>query len=177
MTDKNDINVKVEKGRAKRQQTGAPEAEYKAVLDNFLSDVVTVLDAPEWPAAEMVARLYSRLMVRRVDAFTCAESSMFVQIGMLEETKRQGDTAQRQMAIEWLGIVSGRIRKESAAEPQLKAELRKVSEALPAVEVDESTAPENISSLWTVQRIVSEWLDAGVEDDPANQVLASVICK
>ncbi|KAJ3055802.1 Sister chromatid cohesion protein 2 [Rhizophlyctis rosea] len=150
--DKNDINAKVEKGRPKRQQASTTEAEYKAVLDNLMSDVITVLNTPEWPVAETVATVYSQLMIT-----------------VLEGTKKQGDTLQRQMAIEWLGIAAGRIRKPLLTEPQLKAELSKLGERLPKAEIDEKTTSESLSSLWTVQRIVGEWLESGVEDDPANQ--------
>lgn len=39
------------------------ESDYRTILDNLMEDVVTVLNYPEWPAAEMVIRIFSRVMV------------------------------------------------------------------------------------------------------------------
>ncbi|KAJ3034446.1 Sister chromatid cohesion protein 2 [Rhizophlyctis rosea] len=151
-TEKSDVGVKTEKGRPRRSTTGTTEAEYKAVLDNLLADIVTVLGAPEWPAAEIVARNYSLLM-----------------INVLDETKKQGDTAQRVVAMDWLGIIAGRIRKRPPADAQSAAEIAKVKDNLPPQEIEVTTSVEAIKTLWLSQKAVLDWLDAGVEDRLALQ--------
>jgi len=39
------------------------DADYKAVLDALLSDLLTVLGQPEWPSAELYLFLFSKAMV------------------------------------------------------------------------------------------------------------------
>ena len=39
------------------------ESEYRVLLDNFMEDVITVLNFPEWPAAEMIVHIFSKIMV------------------------------------------------------------------------------------------------------------------
>ncbi|CAG8727606.1 21248_t:CDS:10, partial [Racocetra persica] len=68
------------------------ESEYRVLLDNFMEDVITVLNYPEWPAAEMIVRIFSKFM-----------------IGYINDKK--ADNYTKSMAIDYLGIIAGRIKK------------------------------------------------------------------
>ena len=39
------------------------EAEYRAIFDNFISDLLAVLFWPEWPAASLLLGIISKVMV------------------------------------------------------------------------------------------------------------------
>ena len=41
------------------------EAEYRAIFDNFISDLLAVLFWPEWPAAALLLGIISKVMVGR----------------------------------------------------------------------------------------------------------------
>ncbi len=49
---------------ASKANKSSHDADYKAILDIFLTDLLTVLYRPEWPAAAIYLRVISRLMVR-----------------------------------------------------------------------------------------------------------------
>lgn len=38
-------------------------AEYRHILDQTLQDIMTVFNDPEWPVAELVMRVFSRILV------------------------------------------------------------------------------------------------------------------
>lgn len=40
------------------------EAEYRAIFDNLISDLLVVLFWPEWPAASLILSLICKFMVR-----------------------------------------------------------------------------------------------------------------
>ena len=49
------------KGKATKNSN---EAEYRAIFDNLIADLLTVLYWPEWPAAGLLLRIICRFMVR-----------------------------------------------------------------------------------------------------------------
>jgi hypothetical protein len=40
------------------------EAEYRAIFDNLIEDLLVVLFWPEWPAASLILSIVSKFMVR-----------------------------------------------------------------------------------------------------------------
>ncbi|CAG0882319.1 unnamed protein product [Cyprideis torosa] len=70
------------------------EVDYRPVFENFIADLLTTVNRPEWPAAEMLLQLLGLLL-----------------------TKTFGDkgkeSAVRIAAIEYLGIVTSRLRKDA----------------------------------------------------------------
>lgn len=38
-------------------------AEYKSILTQTLQDIMTVFNDPEWPVAELIIRVFSRILV------------------------------------------------------------------------------------------------------------------
>ncbi|KAI8093004.1 sister chromatid cohesion C-terminus-domain-containing protein [Halteromyces radiatus] len=65
--------------------------EYRTILECTLEDIVTVLNDPDWPAAELILQVFSKILVACIDSDT-------------------GDSYLRMMAIEWLGIIVDRIK-------------------------------------------------------------------
>ncbi|KAJ3009123.1 Sister chromatid cohesion protein 2 [Thoreauomyces humboldtii] len=90
-----------EKGKGKRAGSSNNEAEYKAALENLLKDLITVYNAPEWPGAELLLAILSRILVQTLD-----------------DVKKPGDTGLRAISIEWLGtenLPQGEIGEQTSA--------------------------------------------------------------
>ncbi|KAI8805454.1 hypothetical protein BJ742DRAFT_855979 [Cladochytrium replicatum] len=131
----------------KRGQGATTELEYRAVLDQFLDDVLLVLNEPEWPAAEVICLIYSRVMIQ-----------------YLEDSKR--DNSSRGMALEWLGQICSKMRQPfKASRPQstyLPPELSHINEP------NSQSSPAQFEDIWMIQRTIAHWLDVGREEDCAN---------
>ncbi|RKO93743.1 sister chromatid cohesion C-terminus-domain-containing protein, partial [Blyttiomyces helicus] len=142
-----DPSAKPEKGR-RRSTVGTPEAEYRVVLDNFLKDVLAMLDVIECPGAEHVALVFSRMMIQTLD-----------------DPSKKGDTSSRTVAIEWLGELTGRLRRRVERPPQVPAEVDRLRDLL-AGTGPASTSTDGKLATWGAQKTVLAWLDSRREDDP-----------
>ncbi|GJJ70407.1 cohesin loading factor subunit SCC2 [Entomortierella parvispora] len=78
------------------------DADYRAVLDALLNDLLTVLGHPEWPSAELYLFLFSKAMAR-----------------FLDDSK--ADSASRIMAVDCLGSIAAKVKT-------ISNELEKTSE-------------------------------------------------
>ncbi|KAH8818805.1 sister chromatid cohesion C-terminus-domain-containing protein [Flagelloscypha sp. PMI_526] len=83
------------KGKATKN---ANEAEYRAILDNLISDLLVVLFQPEWPAASLVLSVVSRFMVSSLEEATKSSSSA------------ADNNATKSLALDHLGTIAARIR-------------------------------------------------------------------
>ncbi|KAG6849921.1 hypothetical protein H0H93_003632 [Arthromyces matolae] len=79
------------KGKATKNSN---EAEYRAIFDNLISDLLTVLYWPEWPAASLLLSIASKFMVSSLD----------------DVKTTQTDNAAKTIALDHLGIIAARIR-------------------------------------------------------------------
>ncbi|EPB92937.1 hypothetical protein HMPREF1544_00011 [Mucor circinelloides 1006PhL] len=66
-------------------------AEYRSILAQTLQDIMTVFNDPEWPVAELIMRVFSRILM-----------------SLLAEDR--SDQFLKSLAIEWLGIISSKIK-------------------------------------------------------------------
>ncbi|KAK4684433.1 cohesin loading factor subunit SCC2, partial [Tremellales sp. Uapishka_1] len=81
-------------GTSKANKTSL-DTDYKAILDTFIADLLTVLYRPEWPAASIYLGVLSKLMM-----------------AALEDSKNGADTsAARLIALDHLGDIAARIRE------------------------------------------------------------------
>jgi len=72
------------------------EAEYRAIFDNLIDDLLVVLFWPEWPAAALILSIASKFMVTSLDDV---------------KTNSQTDSnAAKTMALDHLGVIAARIR-------------------------------------------------------------------
>ena len=90
------------------------EAEYRAIFDNFISDLLAVLFWPEWPAAALLLGIIGKVMV---DCFIVplGLALILLEVGSLDDVKtNQSDTgAARSMALDHLGVIASRLRSTS----------------------------------------------------------------
>ncbi|KAF8585724.1 ARM repeat-containing protein [Ramaria rubella] len=83
------------KGKATKSSN---EAEYRAIFDNLISDLLTVLYWPEWPAAGLLLRIICRFMVSSLS----------------DKTNNNTDNnAAKTVALDHLGIIAARLTTSS----------------------------------------------------------------
>lgn len=90
------------------------EAEYRAIFDNFISDLLAVLFWPEWPAAGLLLGIICKVMVGYPYLLPVLEF-ILLKVGSLDDVKtNHTDTgAARSMALDHLGIIASRLRSIS----------------------------------------------------------------
>ncbi len=92
-------------GTTKANKT-SHDADYKSILDTFVTDLLAVLYRPEWPAASLYVNVLSRLMV-------CLDRLMQLisEISPLEDLKTSAEaTAARSTALDYLGDIAAQLR-------------------------------------------------------------------
>ncbi|KAG6919647.1 hypothetical protein DXG01_003511 [Tephrocybe rancida] len=80
------------KGKATKNSN---EAEYRAIFDNLISDLLSVLYWPEWPAASLLLSIASKFMVSSLDDI---------------KTTQTDNNAAKTIALDHLGVIAARIR-------------------------------------------------------------------
>ncbi|CAO3591554.1 unnamed protein product [Absidia cylindrospora] len=74
-----------------RKKNGYSVMEYRTILECTIEDILTVLNDPDWPVAELILHVFSKILVGFTDSDT-------------------GDLYLRTIAIEWLGTIAARIK-------------------------------------------------------------------
>ncbi|KAJ7719905.1 sister chromatid cohesion C-terminus-domain-containing protein [Mycena metata] len=80
------------KGKATKNSN---EAEYRSIFDNLISDLLSVLYWPEYPAASLLLNIASKFMVASLDDV---------------KTSQTDSNAAKTMALDHLGVIAARIR-------------------------------------------------------------------
>ena len=78
------------------------DIDYRPLFENFLQDLLTTVNTPEWPAAELLLSLLGKMLV---DKFS----------------NKQTEVALRISSLEYLGVVAARLRKD-AVQSKLKVD-------------------------------------------------------
>ena len=151
------------------------EDNYRSLFGNFVNDLLSTVNKPEWPAAELLLSLLGHLLVRQ---FSCKSVEMSLRVASLD----------------YLGIVAARLRKD-AVSSQLndgtlddivsrvadkEEELRQLSSMKVLDEdSDEDTSnalsknkdsPQKLSEISkteSLQKALLEYLTSNTEADPA----------
>lgn len=132
--------------------------EYRLILQNTLEDVMTVFNDPEWPVAELIMRVFSRILVSLLEG---DHSDQFL----------------KTLAIKWLGIISCKIKKgyntlsgeSKSYTPEWISEL---NETLP-VKVDMETP---ITSIALLDQCRKKMLDHAIEERVNKNVTQFYLC-
>ncbi|KAI0290109.1 hypothetical protein B0F90DRAFT_1654815 [Multifurca ochricompacta] len=91
-------------GRAKATKN-SNEAEYRAIFDNLVSDLLVVLFWPEWPAASLLLGIICKFMIL-ISMHPCQVSSL----DDVKSTSQTDNNAAKTMALDHLGVIAARIR-------------------------------------------------------------------
>lgn len=68
LVGKHIVDFLLEKSLTSAKSTSTDDAPFKALVDVFIEDFVTVLHLPEWPAAELMLRWIANSMLRLIDS-------------------------------------------------------------------------------------------------------------
>ncbi|KAF9005451.1 hypothetical protein BDQ17DRAFT_1353128 [Cyathus striatus] len=93
------------KGKATKNSN---EAEYRAIFDNLIDDLLAVLHWPEWPAAGLLLNIASKFMVSSLDD--------------VKSSSQTDSNAARTIALDHLGVIAARIRSSTLKVQQNSAE-------------------------------------------------------
>ncbi|KAH9175682.1 hypothetical protein EDB89DRAFT_2135583 [Lactarius sanguifluus] len=106
-------------GKAKATKN-SNEAEYRAIFDNLVSDLLVVLFWPEWPAASLLLGIICKFMVSSLDD--------------VKSSSQTDNNAAKTMALDHLGVIAARIRssmlKATGADGNGSLGLRPLDEVL-----------------------------------------------
>ncbi|KAJ3153127.1 Sister chromatid cohesion protein 2 [Geranomyces variabilis] len=137
-----------EKNKGRRATGSTTETEYRAVLENLFRDLLVVSGTPEWPAADIAITVFSRLLMQTLD-----------------DTKKQGDTAIRALAVEWLGAICARLRTRQPLKPEIESVLPGCEAQVAKIEIGPALEQASAQTLWTLQKWVADWLETGQTND------------
>lgn len=88
------------------------EAEYRAIFDNLIEDLLVVLFWPEWPAAGLILSIVSKFMVRVGEYPLVDNFSLSRKVSSLDDVKSNSqaeNNAAKQTALEHLGVIAAKI--------------------------------------------------------------------
>lgn len=143
--------VKRALGVAKTSEQNTP----RAIFDLFVEDFTTCLDSPDWPAAELLLRM-----------------TMYMMLDVIKGDKHNAPA--KNMALEILGLMAAAISK-------LRSHVRKTTNTFEGSDADElgywladlssmaleqKHSPEKITGWLGPYRVLLEYLEGRVRDDP-----------
>ncbi|KAA1473731.1 hypothetical protein DENSPDRAFT_882264 [Dentipellis sp. KUC8613] len=137
-------------GRGKATKN-SNEAEYRAILDNLVSDLLVVLFWPEWPAAGLLLGIICRFMVSSLDDVKNTH------------VKEGENNAAKTIALDHLGVIAARLRLST-----LKVKRRNGEDGLkPLDEVFSSANLKQLAQLAQVHRDIFSHLSKRSSEDQA----------
>lgn len=124
------------------------EIDYRPLFENFIQDLLSTVNKPEWPAAGEMLTILGKMLVRNF-------------------LNRKVDISLRTASLEYLGVVAARLRKDALTSEKDVADVRPI-----VAIVDhgvEAMEEETESSLLRrqLQMIVVQHLNAGKKVDSA----------
>lgn len=134
------------------------EEDYRPLFENFVHDLLSTVNKPEWPAAELLLSLLGRLLVsitsQSITSITChlstgANSPPHV-FQVHQFSNKQTEMALRVASLDYLGTVASRLRKDAVTS---KMDQKAIDRILREVEEKKARlfiCQLLISNTWTV---------------------------
>ncbi|TCD62425.1 Sister chromatid cohesion protein 2 [Steccherinum ochraceum] len=120
------------------------EAEYRAIFDALISDLLTVLFWPEWPAASVLLSLACKYMVASMDD--------------VKTSNTNENNAAKTMALDHLGLIAARLRTTTLKFTESSATL---------LSLDDNTDTKAFSALTSAHKAVDSHLLKRASEDQA----------
>uniref|UniRef100_A0A8D3C1Q0 Nipped-B protein n=1 Tax=Scophthalmus maximus TaxID=52904 RepID=A0A8D3C1Q0_SCOMX len=114
------------------------EEDYRPLFENFVHDLLSTINKPEWPAAELLLSLLGRLLVHQF-------------------SNKQTEMALRVASLDYLGTVASRLRKDAVTS---KMDQKAIDRILKEV-ITESDETQQL------QRELLDYLDENSETEPS----------
>ncbi|CAL1713404.1 unnamed protein product [Somion occarium] len=126
------------------------EAEYRAIFDNLISDLLTVLFWPEWPAAALLLSIACKFMVASLDDIKTANDN----------------NAAKTMALDHLGVIAARLRSCSVKSASQKPSSNSIR-LQPLDEILSGLNLENLGLLASAHQGICSFLTRRSSEDQA----------
>ncbi|CAB1352907.1 unnamed protein product, partial [Coregonus sp. 'balchen'] len=112
------------------------EEDYRPLFENFVQDLLSTVNKPEWPAAELLLSLLGRLLVHQF-------------------SNKQTEMALRVASLDYLGTVAARLRKDAVTS---KMDQRSIDRILRETQGNDETQQ--------LQKALLDYMDENAETDP-----------
>ncbi|XP_076613509.1 nipped-B-like protein B isoform X3 [Chaetodon auriga] len=113
------------------------EEDYRPLFENFVHDLLSAVNRPQWPAAELLLSLLGRLLVHQF-------------------SNKQTEMALRVASLDYLGTVASRLRKDAVTSKMDQKAIDRI--------LRETQGGDEIQQL---QKALLDYLDENVGTDPA----------
>ncbi|XP_066509612.1 nipped-B-like protein A [Hoplias malabaricus] len=113
------------------------EEDYRPLFENFVQDLLSTVNKPEWPASELLLSLLGRLLVHQF-------------------SNKQTEMALRVASLDYLGTVAARLRKDSVTSPMDQRAIDRI--------IHQSSGNDETQQL---QKALLDYLDENLETDTA----------
>ncbi|KAJ7987132.1 hypothetical protein DPEC_G00335580 [Dallia pectoralis] len=113
------------------------EEDYRPLFENFVQDLLSTVNKPEWPAAELLLSLLGRLLVHQF-------------------SNKQTEMALRVASLDYLGTVAARLRKDGVTS---QVDQRTIDRILKETQGNDETQQ--------LQKALLDYLDENAETDPS----------
>ncbi|KAI8576239.1 hypothetical protein K450DRAFT_274906 [Umbelopsis ramanniana AG] len=135
----------------KKPSEDQSSVEYRKILDMIIMDSLKVLDEPEWPAAEAIARVFSTILINYIDAGT-------------------KDVQKRNIALEYLGVLAGHVYSHATAEDDVYEHFptNRSETDFPLLDDEINTShikPDRSLEIAQYHKMIIDYLESRVETD------------
>ncbi|KAM9307263.1 nipped-B-like protein B isoform 2-T2 [Pholidichthys leucotaenia] len=113
------------------------EDDYRPLFENFVHDLLSTVNKPEWPAAELLLSLLGRLLVHQF-------------------SNKQTEMALRVASLDYLGTVASRLRKDAVTS---KMDQKAIDRIL--------RKTEGSDEIQQLQKTLLDFLDENIETEPS----------
>ncbi|KAJ8401576.1 hypothetical protein AAFF_G00378930 [Aldrovandia affinis] len=113
------------------------EEDYRPLFENFVQDLLSTVNKPEWPAAELLLSLLGRLLVHQF-------------------SNKQTEMALRVASLDYLGTVAARLRKDAVTS---KMDQRSIDRILKQTSGTDETQQ--------LQKTLLDYMEENAETDPS----------
>lgn len=144
----------------KKCGTKNEEMDYRPLFENFVQDLLSTVNKPEWPASELLLSVLGRILVRN---FSNKSMEMTLRVASLD----------------YLGVVAARLRKDAVTSQDRKDMINDVIQRIVADTEDTDTSPKSKKKnkkkpirrdeTQILQKALLQYLDSNSESEPALQ--------
>ncbi|GIY26683.1 nipped-B-like protein [Caerostris extrusa] len=134
--------------------------DYRPLFENFVQDLLSTVNKPEWPASELLLSVLGRILVRN---FSNKSMEMTLRVASLD----------------YLGVVAARLRKDAVTSQDRKDMINDVIQRIVLESDDHDLSLLKVKSkkkksakrdeTQILQKALLQYLDANAESDPALQ--------
>ncbi|GFT96763.1 nipped-B-like protein [Nephila pilipes] len=145
----------------KKCGTKNEEMDYRPLFENFVQDLLSTVNKPEWPASELLLSVLGRILVRN---FSNKSMEMTLRVASLD----------------YLGVVAARLRKDAVSSQDRKDMINEVIQRIVSGSEDSEKSPSKgkkknknkpvkRDEAQILQKALLQYLDSNAANDPALQ--------